>query len=128
MVLGLPWLCKHRFIDHQLAHRPHKILVTTMRHNLPIPLLTVTQHGGREPAQILREYRKLAKVFSATKAASLPQHCAINLLPGTPPRTRVYPLSLTETKVMEDYYTLDITCLSGGSGPVPIIVGSIRSR
>ncbi|KAK3524539.1 hypothetical protein QTP70_029852 [Hemibagrus guttatus] len=50
----------------------------------------------------------LREVFSKERAARLPSHrawdCAINLLPNTsPPRGRVYLLSLPEAKAMEEY-------------------------
>ncbi|KAK3557718.1 hypothetical protein QTP86_000326 [Hemibagrus guttatus] len=48
------------------------------------------------------------EVFSEERAARLPSHqawdCAIDLLPNaSPPRGRVYPLSLPEAKAMEEY-------------------------
>ncbi|XP_029473211.1 uncharacterized protein LOC115099620 [Rhinatrema bivittatum] len=55
-------------------------------------------------------YQEFSDVFSKQKAELLPCHrpfdCAIDLLPGsTPPRGRVYPLSLPETRAMSDYIT-----------------------
>ncbi|KAK3520204.1 hypothetical protein QTP70_019347, partial [Hemibagrus guttatus] len=49
-----------------------------------------------------------AKVFSKERASRLPAHqpwdCAIDLLPNaSPPRGRIYPLSLPESKAMEEY-------------------------
>lgn len=59
------------------------------------------------PIDIPPEHKAMIEVFNVVKAARLPPHrswdCAINLLQGnTPPCSRVYPLSLVETKVMED--------------------------
>lgn len=53
-------------------------------------------------------YDDLAEVFSKTKATQLPPHrswdCSIDLLPNAmPPKSRVYPLSRTESQAMEDY-------------------------
>ncbi|KAK3572807.1 hypothetical protein QTP86_007412 [Hemibagrus guttatus] len=53
-------------------------------------------------------YYELQEVFSKERATHLPPHhhwdCAIDLLPNTmPPKCKVYPLSLTESKAMEDY-------------------------
>ncbi|KAK3513350.1 hypothetical protein QTP70_012355 [Hemibagrus guttatus] len=53
-------------------------------------------------------YMDQREVFRKEKAACLPAHrprdCAIDLFPNTvPPKSRVYPLSLPETKAMEDY-------------------------
>ncbi|KAK3518459.1 hypothetical protein QTP70_000644 [Hemibagrus guttatus] len=47
-------------------------------------------------------------VFSEERAARLPRHqvwdCAIDLLPNvSPPKGRIYPLSLPESKAMEEY-------------------------
>ncbi|KAK3513929.1 hypothetical protein QTP70_032826, partial [Hemibagrus guttatus] len=53
-------------------------------------------------------YEDFWEVFSEERAARLPLHqawdCAIDLLPNaSPPRGRVYPLSLPEAKAMEEY-------------------------
>ncbi|KAK3568850.1 hypothetical protein QTP86_017947 [Hemibagrus guttatus] len=53
-------------------------------------------------------YEDFREVFSKERAARLPSHrawdCTIDLLPNTsPPRGRVYPLSLPEAKAMEEY-------------------------
>ncbi|KAK3569746.1 hypothetical protein QTP86_004064 [Hemibagrus guttatus] len=55
-----------------------------------------------------QEYAEFREVFSEERAARLPVHqpwdCAIDLLPNaSPPRGRVYPLSLPESKAMEEY-------------------------
>ncbi|KAK3508109.1 hypothetical protein QTP70_014380 [Hemibagrus guttatus] len=60
--------------------------------------------SGRIP----RVYEDFQEVFSEERAARLPSHqawdCVIDLLPNaSPPRGRVYPLSLPETKAMEEY-------------------------
>ncbi|KAK3521440.1 hypothetical protein QTP70_004975 [Hemibagrus guttatus] len=57
---------------------------------------------------ILRIYKDFQEVFSSERAARLPAHrawdCAIDLLPNTsPPKDRVYPLSLPEARAMEVY-------------------------
>ncbi|KAK3518369.1 hypothetical protein QTP86_003526 [Hemibagrus guttatus] len=53
-------------------------------------------------------YADFWRVFSEERAARLPAHqawdCAIDLLPNTSlPKGRIYPLSLPESKAMEDY-------------------------
>ncbi|KAK3505660.1 hypothetical protein QTP70_004557, partial [Hemibagrus guttatus] len=53
-------------------------------------------------------YTDFREVFSEERAARLPSHqvwdCAIDLLPNTSlPKGRIYPLSLSESKAMEDY-------------------------
>ncbi|KAK3511972.1 hypothetical protein QTP70_027661 [Hemibagrus guttatus] len=54
------------------------------------------------------EYTEFREVFSEERTARLLAHqpwdCAIDLLPNaSPPRGRVYPLSLPESKAMEEY-------------------------
>ncbi|KAK3548988.1 hypothetical protein QTP70_024801, partial [Hemibagrus guttatus] len=74
------------------------------RHGIPtfpcLPPLRITAIDSRPI-----EFRE---VFSEERAARLPAHqpwdCAIDLLPNaSPPRGRVYPLSLPESKAMEEY-------------------------
>ena len=53
-------------------------------------------------------YHDLEEVFSKPKATTLPPHrpydCAIDLLSGTsPPRGRLYSLSVSESQAMKDY-------------------------
>ncbi|KAK3520309.1 hypothetical protein QTP70_020547 [Hemibagrus guttatus] len=60
--------------------------------------------GGHLPCP----YTDFQEVFSEERAARLPPHqvwdCAIDLLPNTsPPKRRIYPLSLPESKAMEEY-------------------------
>ncbi|KAK3539896.1 hypothetical protein QTP70_015801 [Hemibagrus guttatus] len=60
--------------------------------------------GGHLPSQ----YMDFHMVFSEERAARLPHHqvwdCAIDLLPNaSPPKGRIYPLSLPESKAMEEY-------------------------
>ncbi|KAK3514362.1 hypothetical protein QTP70_015889 [Hemibagrus guttatus] len=55
-----------------------------------------------------KPYADFREVFSEERAARLPAHqawdCAIDLLPNTSlPKGRIYPLSLPESKAMEDY-------------------------
>lgn len=61
-----------------------------------------------DTVQIPSEYHDLIEAFSKEKASGLPPHqhydCAIKLLPGTtPPRGRIYLLTLTEQETMEEY-------------------------
>ncbi|KAK3508357.1 hypothetical protein QTP70_022942, partial [Hemibagrus guttatus] len=61
-----------------------------------------------EIAVIPQEYHELHEVFSKERATQLPHHCpwdcATDLLPNAgPPKCKVYPLSLPESKAMEDY-------------------------
>lgn len=57
---------------------------------------------------IPEEYQDLREVFSKTRATCLPPHCpwdcAIDRFSGaTPPRRRIYSLSVAETQALEDY-------------------------
>ena len=59
-------------------------------------------------ASLPQQYHDLREVFSKSKASTLPPHrpydMAVDLLPGTmPPRGRLYPLSVPETRAMEEY-------------------------
>ncbi|KAK3566650.1 hypothetical protein QTP86_001885 [Hemibagrus guttatus] len=62
--------------------------------------------GWRSPFP--SQYMDFHMVFSEERAARLPHHqvwdCAIDLLPNaSPPKGRIYPLSLPESKAMEEY-------------------------
>ncbi|KAK3528203.1 hypothetical protein QTP86_025112, partial [Hemibagrus guttatus] len=88
MILGFPWLWHH---NPQISWRSGELEA--------IP----AAHG-----HIPHAYADFKEVFSEENAARLPSHqvwdCAIDLLPNTsPPRGRIYPLSLPEAKAMEDY-------------------------
>ena len=69
-------------------------------------------------AQVPTFYHDLEEVFSKQRATTLPPHrpydCAVDLLPGTsPPRGRLYPLSVPETRAMNDYITSKRRCALG---------------
>ncbi|KAK3533738.1 hypothetical protein QTP70_025055 [Hemibagrus guttatus] len=72
------------------------------------------------PGHPPQEYTEFREVFSEERAARLPVHqpwdCAINLLPNaSPPRGWVYPLSLPESKAMEEY--IETTLAAGHIRP-----------
>ncbi|KAK3567221.1 hypothetical protein QTP86_014214 [Hemibagrus guttatus] len=76
----------------------------------PCPCLTTSVESPETNARgtLPREYSDLQEVFSKVRATHLPPHrpwdCAIKLFPNAMlPKNRVYPLSLPETKAMEDY-------------------------
>ncbi len=59
-------------------------------------------------SNVPEEYLDLKEVFSKSRAASLPPHrpydCAIELVPGmSPPKGRLYSLSIPEREAMEKY-------------------------
>ncbi|KAK3556882.1 hypothetical protein QTP70_022384 [Hemibagrus guttatus] len=81
VILGFPWLWRH---DPQISWRSGEL-----------------------------SYAEFREVFSKERVARLPAHqpwdCAIDLLPNaSPPRVQVYPLSLPESKAMEQYIETDL--------------------
>ncbi|KAG1943781.1 retrotransposable element [Pimephales promelas] len=79
------------------------------RETLP---LTLTEEPG-DLTGVPEEYHDLHAVFSRSRATSLPPHrsydCCIDLRPGTtPPRGRLYSLSVPERKALEDYLSVDL--------------------
>ncbi|KAK7910478.1 hypothetical protein WMY93_015162 [Mugilogobius chulae] len=74
-------------------------------------------------------YSDLSVVFSKSRALSLPPHrpydCAIDLLPGAPPSSRLYNLSKPEQEAMERYIRDSLAAgifrPSSSPGPLPLI-------
>ncbi|KAK3541862.1 hypothetical protein QTP86_008193 [Hemibagrus guttatus] len=114
IVLGLPWLQLHdpliSWREGELICWSHHCLYSCFLHAKPRPCLTMTV-GKAEPnssATLPEEYKDLGEVFSKENATCLPLHrpwdCAIEFLPNAmPPKNRVYPLSLPESKAMDEY-------------------------
>ncbi|KAK3509790.1 hypothetical protein QTP70_011158, partial [Hemibagrus guttatus] len=114
VILGFPWLRRH---DPQISWRTGELVRWSpackekcLRDQVPRPCWTscVRESPLIIPAHPPQEYAEFREVFSEERAARLPAHqpwdCAINLLPNaSPPRGRVYPLSLPESKPMEEY-------------------------
>lgn len=77
--------------------------------HLQLHLKTTTVENPEEitKLKIPVEYKDLSEVFSKVKATKLPLHWeydwAIDLLPGIPPKGRVYPISSKEQRAMEEY-------------------------
>ncbi|KAK3511488.1 hypothetical protein QTP70_009004 [Hemibagrus guttatus] len=73
------------------------------------PCLTtsIESPSTADNTMIPREYQALHEVFSKEKATQLLPHCpwdcAIDLLNAMPPKCMVYPLSLPESKAMDEY-------------------------
>ncbi|KAK3517158.1 hypothetical protein QTP86_019099, partial [Hemibagrus guttatus] len=114
VILGFPWLRHH---DPQISWRSGELarwspacLKGCLRDPVPRPCgtsrvdnMTSAAHG-----HLPHQYTDFMEVFSEERAARLPTHqvwdCAIDLLPNTSlPKGRVYPLSLPESKAMEEY-------------------------
>ncbi|KAL0171626.1 hypothetical protein M9458_031161, partial [Cirrhinus mrigala] len=119
IVLGRPWLARHEPI---LSWGTGEIMKwgsqcwPTCFPKLPLcapTSLTVCTTSIESPVEkqstdIPPEYHSFQDVFCPRRAARLPPHrpwdCAINLLPDAQlPRGRIYPLSIPETKAMEEY-------------------------
>ncbi|KAK3517553.1 hypothetical protein QTP70_012624 [Hemibagrus guttatus] len=114
VILGFPWLRRH---DPHISWRSGELVrwsTTCLRGCLRDPVLRPcrTSHveratdaaGGHLPCP----YTDFREVFSEERAARLPPHqvwdCAIDLLPNTSLlKGRIYPLSLPESKAMEEY-------------------------
>ncbi|KAK3510712.1 hypothetical protein QTP70_015989, partial [Hemibagrus guttatus] len=114
VILGFPWLRRH---DPHISWRSGELVrwsTTCLRGCLQDPVARpcrtsqvqrpLEAAGGHLPSQ----YMDFHMVFSEERAARLPHHqvwdCAIDLLPNaSPPKGRIYPLSLPESKAMEEY-------------------------
>ncbi|KAK3514313.1 hypothetical protein QTP70_013799 [Hemibagrus guttatus] len=114
VILGFPWLRRY---DPHISWRSGELVrwsTTCLRGCLWDPVSrpcrtslverSLEAAGGHLPHQ----YTDFHMVFSEERAARLPRHqvwdCAIDLLPNaSPPKGRIYPLSLPESKAMEEY-------------------------
>ncbi|KAK3523015.1 hypothetical protein QTP86_011090 [Hemibagrus guttatus] len=114
VILGFPWLRRH---DPQISWRSGELLrwshacAERCLQNLvsrPCRTTCVRKTSPPTPGHLPQAYTEFREVFCKERAARLPAHqpwdCAIDLLPNaSPPRGRVYPLSLPESKTMEEY-------------------------
>ncbi|XP_049339640.1 uncharacterized protein LOC125804612 [Astyanax mexicanus] len=113
IILGLPWLKKHNpliswsnceIISWSPYCHDHCITVP----KLMIQSTTVESPGLESLAHIPPYYSDLNEVFSKSRATQLPPHrsydCAIELIDNQiPPKSRIYPLTQTEERAMEEY-------------------------
>lgn len=114
VVLGNPWLATH---DPQISWNSRELTKWSpycqthcLQGQLLYPCLTTSIESPltNESVNIPTEYLELKEVFSKSKATKLPPHCpwdcAIDLLPkSSPPKSKVYPLTIPETQAMEQY-------------------------
>ncbi|KAK3570605.1 hypothetical protein QTP86_023662 [Hemibagrus guttatus] len=114
VILGFPWLRRHdpqiSWCTGELVRWSDACLKECLLEPVSRPCRTslVEDLASLGSGRIPRVYEDFREVFSEERAARLPLHqawdCAIDLLPNaSPPRGRVYPLSLPETKAMEEY-------------------------
>ncbi|KAK3553699.1 hypothetical protein QTP70_006901 [Hemibagrus guttatus] len=114
VILAFPWLRHH---DPQISSRKGELArwsPTCLRECLRDPVSRPCRTSCIEEANPIvhghlpKPYADFMEVFSEERAARLPAHqawdYAIDLLPNTSlPKGRIYPLSLPESKAMEDY-------------------------
>ncbi|KAK3544054.1 hypothetical protein QTP86_000398 [Hemibagrus guttatus] len=110
VILGFPWLRRH---DPQISWRTGELTrwspaclrnpVSRSCQTCSIEEVNPGAHG-----RLPQPYADFDRVFSEERASCLPEHqdwdCALDLLTNTSfPKDRIYPLSLPESKAMEDY-------------------------
>ncbi|KAK3530084.1 hypothetical protein QTP86_011902 [Hemibagrus guttatus] len=114
VILGFPCLRRH---DPQISWRTGELtrwspacLRDCLRKTVSRSCGTcsVEEVDTRAHVRLPQPYVDFERVFSEERASCLPEHqewdCAIDLLPNTSlPKGRIYPLSLPESKAMENY-------------------------
>lgn len=114
MILGHPWLAVHDPIiswNHgELTQWSTYCINNCLTKTLSFPCLSTSIESPETEvcSSLPAVYHQFADVFSKFKATQFPPHrpgdCAIELLPNmSPPKSKVYPLSLPETQAMENY-------------------------
>ncbi len=113
VVLGHPWLVQHNphvdWSGNSVLSWSESCLASCLGAALsPGSLSSVFQVETADLSVVPTEYHDLCRVFSRSRATSLPPHrpydCAIDLLPGTsPPKGRLYSLSCPEREAMDKY-------------------------
>ncbi|KAK3563159.1 hypothetical protein QTP86_016402 [Hemibagrus guttatus] len=114
VILGFPWLRCHdpqiSWCSGELVCWSPTCLKGCLRDPVPWPCRTSRVERTTPVAHehLPHPYTDFVEVFSEEGVARLPSHqvwdCAIDLLPNTSlPKERIYPLSLPESKAMEDY-------------------------
>lgn len=114
LILGHPWLTIHdphiSWAQRDILRRSLYCISHCFQRTVTLPCFAtnVESPDDQAPTKISEEYADLAEVFSKVKSSPLPSHrpwdCAIRFLPNAAlPRSKVYPLSLPETKAMKNY-------------------------
>ncbi len=108
VVLGHPWLVQHNphvdWSGNSVLSWSQSCLASCLGAALSSgSLSSVFQVESADLSGVPTEYHDLCRVFSKSRATSLPPHrpydCAIDLLPGTsPPKGRLYSLSCPEER------------------------------
>ncbi len=112
VVLGHPWLVLHNphfnWTLNSILSWSESCHASCLLSACPSVSCSVFQDEQMDLSNVPSEYLDLKRVFSKSRAASLPPHrpydCAIDLLPGTsPPKGKLYSLSAPEREAMEKY-------------------------
>ncbi len=118
VVLGHPWLTLHnprvdwgRNTISEWSKACYASCLVSAGFSVSCSLL---QDEMESLSNVPEEYLELKEVFSKSRAASLPPHrpydCAIELVPGmSPPKGRLYSLSVPEREAMEKYISDSLT-------------------
>ncbi len=118
VVLGHPWLTQHnprvdwgRNTISEWSKACYASCLVSAGFSVSCSLL---QDEMGSLSNVPEEYLDLKEVFSKSRAASLPPHrpydCAIELVPGmSPPKGRLYSLSVPEREAMEKYISDSLT-------------------
>lgn len=110
VIFGIPWLAFHdphiSWSKCELLNWGSKCFSQCL--SVPTRATTIESPPVSESPDIPPAYHDVTAVFCKKSATCLPPHrpwdCAIDLIPGsTPPRGRIYPLSLPESQAMEAY-------------------------
>ncbi|KAK3554169.1 hypothetical protein QTP70_019100 [Hemibagrus guttatus] len=114
VIQGFPWLRRHdpqiSWCTGELARWSPTCLKECLREPVSRPCRTscIEEATPVVHGHLPQPYADFWEVFSEERAVLLPAHqvwdCAIDPLPNTSlPKGRIYPLSLPESKAMEDY-------------------------
>ena len=111
MVLGHPWMAKHRPKVDWIKHKILEWDISCSRRCLqkaPAPAAAPQREEVPNLARVPEEYHNLREVFCKSRATFLPPHrlydCAIDLKPGAaPPRGQIFSLLRPEREAMEKY-------------------------
>ncbi len=112
VVLGHPWLVLHNphlnWTQNSILSWSESCHASCLLSACSSVSCSVFQDEQMDLSNVPSEYLDLKRVFSKSRAASLPLHrpydCAIDLLPGTsPPKGKLYSLSTPEREAMEKY-------------------------
>ncbi|KAL0173539.1 hypothetical protein M9458_029507, partial [Cirrhinus mrigala] len=112
VVLGHPWLVLHsphiNWSQNSILSWSESCHASCLVSACSSVSCSVFQDEHMDLSNVPSEYLNLKRVFSKSRAASLPPHrpydCAIDLLSGTsPPKGKLYSLSAPEREAMEKY-------------------------